>query len=405
MANKIHISKDTVDALEPKGKTQRFSDTDIEGFKVKITPAGNKSYIFVYFDKSGKRREYSIGRHGKNKTAIEARKEATRLWDIINAGGDPLAEKEQVRGEKNINELHEIYYETHMQPNLAASSIRNNIYRWNKMVAPEFGKKKPSEITTRMIVDWINKYKVKGPSDINRARAHLHTFFNKMSDWEYIVPRHNPVTGTPIQKESKRERFASTEEITKLINGLKTMEKEGRYDVACVRVFELLLYTGCRPIEILKLEWQYIDREKKYIRFPDTYTKEKKDKVIFITPQVAEVLDKLKPTPDSPYVFPSLKDKMKHIESPRRPWKHLMEITGIKDFPLYSLRHTFASVAIMNGVPLQVVGGLMGHNRVETTMRYAHLADDVKRDAAEEISQVFASQAEKSAKVIPFAKR
>lgn len=47
----------------------------------------------------------------------------------------------------------------------------------------------------------------------------------------------------------------------------------------------------------------------------------------------------------------------------------------------HTLRHTFASWLVQAGVQLQVVSDLLGHASMEMTLRYAHLAPDVKRDA------------------------
>ncbi|MGD7552067.1 tyrosine-type recombinase/integrase [Ralstonia pseudosolanacearum] len=40
------------------------------------------------------------------------------------------------------------------------------------------------------------------------------------------------------------------------------------------------------------------------------------------------------------------------------------------------MRHTYASNDVANGMPIQMVGKLLGHTQIQTTMRYAHLADD-----------------------------
>ena len=50
---------------------------------------------------------------------------------------------------------------------------------------------------------------------------------------------------------------------------------------------------------------------------------------------------------------------------------------------LHDLRHSFASDALMAGVPLAIVGEMLGHKNPTTTQRYAHLADGVVRDALE----------------------
>jgi site-specific recombinase XerD len=47
---------------------------------------------------------------------------------------------------------------------------------------------------------------------------------------------------------------------------------------------------------------------------------------------------------------------------------------GLKDFTWYSLRHTFASRLTMAGVDLRTLAELMGHQTIQMTMRYAHLA-------------------------------
>lgn len=51
---------------------------------------------------------------------------------------------------------------------------------------------------------------------------------------------------------------------------------------------------------------------------------------------------------------------------------------------IHDLRHTYASNAVANGMPILMVGKLLGHTNMQTTMRYAHLADDPIMRAAEE---------------------
>ena len=53
---------------------------------------------------------------------------------------------------------------------------------------------------------------------------------------------------------------------------------------------------------------------------------------------------------------------------------------------LHDLRHSWASVAAMNGVDLTTVAKLLGHVLVETTERYAHLSEQSVSDAADRVS-------------------
>ena len=58
---------------------------------------------------------------------------------------------------------------------------------------------------------------------------------------------------------------------------------------------------------------------------------------------------------------------------------------------LHDLRHTVASQAALNGVPLPVVARLLGHSNVSMTMRYAHVGDREIEAAAERVGQTIAA--------------
>ena len=71
-------------------------------------------------------------------------------------------------------------------------------------------------------------------------------------------------------------------------------------------------------------------------------------------------------------------------------WKSIRRNAGIEDVRLHDLRHTFASHAVANGVPVPVVSRLLGHSNVRMTLRYAHLADKEIEAAAERIGTAMA---------------
>ena len=55
-----------------------------------------------------------------------------------------------------------------------------------------------------------------------------------------------------------------------------------------------------------------------------------------------------------------------------------------------ALRHSFASRALSLGESLPMIGKLLGHRKVQTTARYAHLARDSVKAAAERVSNSLA---------------
>jgi integrase len=82
----------------------------------------------------------------------------------------------------------------------------------------------------------------------------------------------------------------------------------------------------------------------------------------------------------SPYVFWQGEDGKRFMDV-RRSFRSALKRAGIKDFRFHDLRHTFASHLIMKGADITTVKELLGHRDIKMTMRYAHLADDVKKDA------------------------
>jgi integrase len=72
-------------------------------------------------------------------------------------------------------------------------------------------------------------------------------------------------------------------------------------------------------------------------------------------------------------------------------WQRLRARAGLKDARIHDLRHTFASAAVAAGQGLPMIGKLLGHTQMATTARYAHLAVDPVKTAAEQVSAEIAS--------------
>ena len=90
---------------------------------------------------------------------------------------------------------------------------------------------------------------------------------------------------------------------------------------------------------------------------------------------------------DSPWVFPSASDSSRPRARHPSLWYAIRREAGIEDVRLHDLRHTVASQAVLNGVPLTVVARLLGHSDVRMTMRYAHVGDREIEAAAERVGR------------------
>ena len=68
---------------------------------------------------------------------------------------------------------------------------------------------------------------------------------------------------------------------------------------------------------------------------------------------------------------------------------------GLEDVRIHDLRHSYASRALSLGESLPMIGKLLGHRKVQTTARYAHLARDSVKNAAERVSESLAVDLDK----------
>jgi hypothetical protein len=74
------------------------------------------------------------------------------------------------------------------------------------------------------------------------------------------------------------------------------------------------------------------------------------------------------------------------VTDSKRPETFLRHAAALPELRLHDLRHSFASVPATSGESLLVVRSLLGHKRASTTERYAHLADDPVKRAADRAS-------------------
>ena len=140
--------------------------------------------------------------------------------------------------------------------------------------------------------------------------------------------------------------------------------------------------SACRSGEILSLRWEHVNLDRGELRLPDSKTGAK---IVHLGEPAIAVLRGIRCTGDSPWVFPGQKLGT-HLAFLHGPWHRILEHASIKDLRIHDLRHSFASGGLLVGEGLPMIGKLLGHNKVQTTARYAHLANDPVKSAANRIA-------------------
>ena len=360
---------------------------DISGFGVRVYPSGSKHYV-VQTRAGGKAaKRVTVGRHGIV-TAEEARRRAALAIARIKAGEEPAPEPVAVTLAESPTVCHlaRVYLDEHVavrcKPNTAA------VYRLivHKHLLPALGKTPALAVDHARVTELHHSLRAT-PVMANLVVGTLSRIWNAAENRGLVPEASNPCRLVVKNRERGRERFLSEEEFRRLGRLLAEAETRKGVSVHAVAAIRLLLLTGCRRNEILTMRWRDVDLEARELNLVDSKTGAR---TVPLSPEAVEVLLNIPRVDGNPYVIPG-KIRGRHLRNLNGPWNLIRRRAGIEDMRLHDCRHSFASRALALGEGLPMIGRLLGHARVETTARYAHLARDSVRESAIRISDSIAA--------------
>jgi integrase len=186
--------------------------------------------------------------------------------------------------------------------------------------------------------------------------------------------------GITPYRENRRERFLSEAEIGAAADGIAAAENSGKIGPFAAAGLRLALFTGARSGEVTAFQWSQGDWGRRLIRLPDSKTNE--PKTIHLSEAAIEVLKGIPRV--GPYVIAGGRRNQPYTHL-TRAWGIARGHAGLDEVRLHDLRHSYASIALGRGVPLAVIGKLLGHRNPATTQRYAHLARDAVQAVNDEL--------------------
>ncbi len=162
---------------------------------------------------------------------------------------------------------------------------------------------------------------------------------------------------------------------------LKESEADGSARPSAIAALRLLMLTGCRKNEIVRLRWDDVDSAARELRLSAAKTGAC---TVPLTPAVEALLEGIARDGDSPWVIAGKKANS-HLVNVDAVWNRLRAKAGLGDVRIHDLRHSWASRALALGESLSMIGKLMGHGQVATTARYAHLTRDSEKASAAKV--------------------
>ena len=372
---RMRLADAAIARLRPREREYTVWDSLVVGLGVRVRPTGGRSYVLLE-DNGGRSRRVSLGPVSL-KTVAEARREchARKARPEPRATGTPRQVAPLFRDfvEGAWKEAHFDGYKPSTR-----KGVRSVL---DRQLLPAFGSKPLDRITLVQVTQWFDRFSRTAPGNANHALDLLRQIMNFAIERDHLDT--NPARSVERNPGRVLTRFLSRDEIARLHRVLDSQTRHSRREQA--DVIRLLLLTGCRRSEIVRLRWSEVDRDKLVLADSKTGPR-----TVTLNTQARRILER-RPRGVSPFVFPSPRDPGRPRSRNLPFWYRARREAGIEDVRLHDLRHTHASHAVMNGVPVPVVSRLLGHSDVRSTLRYAHLGDREIEAAAERVGQSIAA--------------
>ncbi|WP_411820224.1 tyrosine-type recombinase/integrase [Hyphococcus formosus] len=378
----MKITKRSLENIAANGREYFVWDEIVTGFGVRVSPRGRKSFI-VQYRSGGRTRRMSLGAQGAL-TPDEARNIAKSILGDVARGTDPAQIRARDRRAANVSELCERFMKEHVALQCKPTTQREYQRCCDLFIRPVLGGFKVQDVTRADVANLHHSLRDK-PYQANRVLGVLSKMFNLAELWGLRPDGSNPTRHVHKNRERKRERFLSPEEISALWSVLDKRVRAGEETPQVAGAFKLLLLTGCRLSEIQFLKWTYIRGD--VIWLPDAKTGPRR---VLLSRAAMAILAQLFQVRVGQYVIAGAIPG-EPITDLQRPWRRIRAQAGIADVRIHDLRHTYASIAAMAGHSLPMIGRLLGHTQAQSTARYAHLADATTRAASDTVNNIFES--------------
>lgn len=307
-----------------------------------------------------------------NKPGIEASRgwrlppSRTEVEHIIKSSKSALSDK------KTQTFAQVAHYAIHRrQRQWKDSTISVNKSYLRTQILPYFGDQLIDEIERVDVRRWfVSRHAT--PAAANRALPILSGIFEAAiaAGWR----TDNPCRGVRKYPMRHRRRYLNDMEIRRLGNALRAYERP--IPSALIR---LLVLTGARQGELRRLRWA--DYRDGHLHLPDAKAG---PRTIWLHAAARQVFDDLPVR--SKWVFPSKIECEISNSVLYNAWDQIRHAAGLDDVRLHDLRHTYASFALRHGESIMIVGKLLGHRDVKTTMGYSHFNDSLALQAAQSVA-------------------
>ena len=358
--------------LRPEPREYTVWDTRVRGLGVRVRSSGARTYVHHRPSSAGVRK-VSLG-PATARGIEEVRRTCLAAAAAVEA--TPAVRNDAPR----FGEFVAGPWKSACYNRFTPSTQRSMRSALRSRLLPAFGAVRIDRICRVTVVRWFDAYSRTAPGGANRGLDVLRKILDHAIACGHIAT--NPARAIRRNPRAKLTRFLSREEIRRLHRVLDDHAVRSASARQQVDIIRLLLLTGCRKSEIVRLRWQEVDGDRLNLRAAKTGPRR-----VFLNAQARAIVERRREQADSPWVFPSVRNPTRPRGDELALWYCVRREAGLEEVRLHDLRHSVASHAVMLGVPLPVVARLLGHRQPSMTLRYAHVGDREIEAAAERVGQ------------------
>lgn len=351
--------------------------TSLPGFGVRSYPSGRRVYI-VQRRIAGRMRTVTIGSAAVMTEAV-ARDVASRILLRCHVGENPADTRATARSAPTFPAFLNEYWQRMSRQWKPRTVETHDGYR-RLHLENAFAGKFVDQIKTADVARWFARLTDRsGPGGANRCLSILNAMMRKAEDWGYRPEGSNPCAGVRANRRRRCERFLSDQELARLGQALRNAETTHPVHAAAVN---LILLTGCRKSEITDLCWSEVKGNRLLLADSKTGAR-----TVWLGNEARAILSRIGRAKPADQVFRLRARSRGALDN---FWRAVRAEAALPDVRLHDLRHSFASFAARRAETLPMIGRLLGHAKIASTARYAHLDDASAAAAAERIAVIIA---------------
>ncbi|MCB9990465.1 MAG: integrase family protein [Rhodospirillales bacterium] len=375
----LKITKTAIDKIPYTKQGQEiFFDTELKGFGVVV---GKKSKTYIVQSYVGNQRvRFRIGRHGVF-SPEQARGQAIQHLADMSRGVNPVEKQAGLRANNlTVSEMLEEYIRDRksLRPS-TAKAYRSHV----RLYIPDWTDKPLVSLKKNDILERHRKIgKEKGEAAANKTMRVLRQLFN-YSHAIYNNAPDNPVRYLTLLKAwfpaVRRKSYIKPNDLAAWYWGVQQLVNPVARDL-----FVLLLFTGLRRSEALKLKWVNVDMDDRTFTIPIT-----KNNDAHTLPMSGFLYDFFRRRKEacglSEWVFPGHGDHG-HLTEPKKCVAFVKRISGI-EFCIHDLRRTFITIAESEDIPHYALKKLLNHRSGDITSTYIMIDAERLRGPMEKVSK------------------